>query len=69
MQDEYYFNVIFTKNPNINLIEDIYKTEIKKVSTIEEITSFNLSIENRTLIIDFTVRLINGESLSIQEII
>lgn len=65
-----YLEVIFIKNPDIDLIEDLFKAEILGISTVSEIVSFVLEAdEQRQLLFAFTVRLTNDELLTIEDII
>lgn len=61
-----YFESIWIKNPNVSYIEDLFKIEITTCPGIEELLSFNLTIEKSTreLFVDFTAKLENGEIIS-----
>jgi len=52
-----YFEKIFTKNPDINLINTIFIREIKKIVEIVEIVRFETeySASERTFTIDFEI--------------
>ena len=62
-----YFENIFIKNPNIGLIEDIFKTIILSIETIEELIDFNLTYNNtiRKLSLDFQAKLIDGSIINV----
>ncbi len=62
-----YFETIFVKNPNLDLIEDLYKIAIFEVDEVEEITEFSMIVEKsiRDLELDFRVRLVTGEIVSV----
>lgn len=62
-----YFEQVFVKNPNINLIEDVFKAKILEVDEVDEILEFNLLFDKvlRKFIIDFVVKIINGDEVSV----
>ncbi len=76
---EYFLNInkgipyresIFIKNPNINLIEDLFVSEISSIDGVEELISFNLEVDSSTreLIVNFKVKTENGEQVA-QELV
>lgn len=62
-----YFQEIFKKNPNLNLIEDVFKTEIISIDYVEEIVSFDIQADvgTRKLTINFVVKLTDGSLVSV----
>ena len=62
-----YFNSVLIKDPNLNLIEDVYKTKISEVDGVEEIVEFDLLFDKstRTFTIDFKVKITTGEEISL----
>ena len=75
---EWYLNInegipyreeVFIKNPNLGLIEDIFKITILSIPEISELLSFTLiyDVNFRKLTINFNAKLINGENLSFEE--
>jgi len=61
-----YFESVFVKNPNISFIEDLIILEINTCPGVEELLNLNLEVEKSTreLIINFTVKLEDGEILN-----
>lgn len=57
-----YFENVFTKNPDINLINTIFLREIKSISEVEEILNFETTYTSstRTYTIDFEVKASDG---------
>ncbi len=58
-----YYDSILVKNPNMDLINTLFKTEIIAIPTIAKIISFTSQFDNslRQLSISFEVQLTNGE--------
>lgn len=57
-----YFENIFIKNPDINLINSIFLREIRTINEIEEILKFEIEYnsQSRTFNIDFEVKATDG---------
>jgi len=62
-----YFEEILIKNPDLNYIEDLLKTEIITTPGVDTLESFNLTYENSTreLLIEFSVKTLEGEIIAI----
>lgn len=62
-----YFTEILVKNPNLDYIEDLLKSEIVGVDGVKEILSFDMVYEGitRTLSIETQVQLIDGSTASV----
>lgn len=62
-----YYEEILIKNPNLNYIEDLLKSEIVVLDEVEQLLNFNLVYEGttRTLSVEFTAQLIDGSTVSI----
>lgn len=62
-----YYQDILVKNPDINLISDIYKDAILSVDEVDEILVFELTIESgtRELSLDFTVKSTEGNIVEV----
>ena len=62
-----FYQSIFKKNPDINLIADVYKDKILSVPEVQSIITFDITIDSptRRLSIDFTVLSIDGETVEV----
>lgn len=62
-----YFQSIFIKTPDLNLIEDVFKTEILSVKDVVELVSFELLSDTttRALISNFIVRISDGSTVGV----
>ena len=62
-----YFEEILVKDPNLNFIEDLLKTEIVSIPEIDILEKFEIEYDSltRELIITFIVRTIDGDVINI----
>lgn len=62
-----YIEEIFRKDPNIDFIEDLYKSKIASIYGVEEITFFELLADTltRDFVVNFTVKLIDDNTVSL----
>lgn len=62
-----YFDQILIKNPDLNFVEDLIKTEITTTPGVDTLESFNLTYENSTkeLLIEFSVSTLEGEIIDV----
>ena len=58
------FQALLCKNPNYEQIEDNIKSGLLQVDETFEMTSFECSLKNRRLFINFTARNENGEEIA-----
>lgn len=58
-----YYQDILIKNPNVRIVESIFKEAIINTIGVIELTSFELTFDTatRTLILDFSVNTFDGE--------
>lgn len=65
-----YYQDILIKNPNLDLIADLFQTEILNTTGVDSLEEFNLDLNGRTLQITFICVLDSGELLELsQEVI
>lgn len=55
-----YFGNVFTGNPNFQRFEFEVRTQVKTLSFVEKITSFEYTLENNVLSYEMTVKTIYG---------
>lgn len=62
-----YFQDILISNPNIDLIEDLYKASIRDTYGVSEIVEFNSFFDKsiRKFTVEFTVKLIDNQLLEL----
>ncbi len=66
-----YFQQILKKNPNFTVVDSVLKKEIIETPGIEELTKFELNLDNpvRELRVTFVARTIEGDVITFDEVI